>query len=82
MKEARNLWFKGDLEEHDVSQQLVEQHMMLEKRTASAHYIFKLSYHEKTGEFWTFLERKGYRDPTHQFQVRNLSNVFDRHFSF
>ena len=24
----------------------------------AAHYIFNLSYHEKTGEFWTFIQEK------------------------
>ncbi len=68
------LWFKGEIEEHGVSQQLfivVEQHMMLETNSLmsavfgcmAAHYIFNLSYQD-------FHSRKGYHQrPTRKIRL-------------
>ena len=44
----------------------------------AAHYIFNLSYHEKTGEFWTFIQEKVIEIPS-KTQKKNPS--ISSHFS-
>ena len=63
------IWFQGEDDDDNIGQQLfivIEGEMMLETNClmsavfgcVAAHYIFNLAYHEKTGDFWKFIQEK------------------------
>ena len=55
----------------------IEQQLMLECSTLiaalfycmAAHYIFNLSYHPKSKEFWTFIQQKTFNLPSNELRL-------------
>ena len=74
------VWFTAE-EDDDVTEQLfvvVEESLMLEMNSLlsalfgcmAAHYIFNVSYHPKTGDFWVFIQEKIF-----EVQSKNLKKL-------
>lgn len=61
----------------------IEQQLMLESHNIitaifsciAAHYVFNLSYHKKTGDFWVFIQEKILQLPSKQGSKKNASTT-------
>lgn len=80
------VWFQEESDDEDIMQQLfiaVEQTLMLETNNLvtavyaclAAHYIFNLSYHPKSGDFWVFIQERVLDIPSDKYRKRYPSST-------
>lgn len=78
--------FRDSDDEEDTPSQFfisIEQQLMSESHNIitatfsciAAHYVFNLSYHKKTGDFWVFIQEKILQLPSKQGSKKNASTT-------